>query len=137
MKRGPKGYGQGRLGSQVFASWEEDLLRGESPVLYPIAASGKLAQIATGPGMVTLIGGAPGAGKTAFVMQSVFEAMRLTESLRVVVCNVEMTPEVLFDRQLARLSGVDLSRIRNRDIPEDAVDNVLTSMEMLEDLQTR
>ena len=137
MNRIRKDYGPGRLGSQVFTGWEEDILRGESPVFYPIAAAGKLAEIEIGPGLVTLIGGAPGAGKTAFVMQAIFEAMRLTESLKVVICNVEMTPEVLFDRQLARLSGVNLTNIRHRDIPEDEAEKVLEAMEVIEDVASR
>lgn len=67
-----------------------------------------------GPGLVTLLGGAPGAGKTAFVMQLVVDAMVLTPSLRVLVCNVEMPWEVLLSRQLARFSGIDLRTIRYR-----------------------
>ena len=137
MNRIQQNYGKGRIGSHVFAGWEEDIRRGEAPVLFPIASSGKLAEIEIGPGLVTLIGGAPGAGKTAFVMQSVFDAMRLTESLKVVVCNVEMSPEVLFDRQLARLSGVNLTNIRHRDIPEDAVDRVEASLEVIEEVAER
>jgi hypothetical protein len=54
---------------------------------------------------VTLLGGAPGAGKTALSMQWALDALRLTPSLRCVVCNVETPPAVLLDRQLARLSA--------------------------------
>ena len=65
MKRLKDRYGKGRRGEHVFADWQEDVRRGESPVFYPIAASGKLAQIEIGPGLVTLIGGAPGAARIA------------------------------------------------------------------------
>ena len=39
----------------------------------------------------------PGAGKTAFAMQAVTDALRLTPTLRVLVANVEMPPAVLLD----------------------------------------
>lgn len=67
-----------------------------------------------GPGMMLAIAAAPGDGKTALVMQWGTDAMRLDPTLRVLVCNVEMTRRQLIDRQLARLSGINLSTIRNR-----------------------
>ena len=82
-------------------------------MLYPIG-SDELARIEIGPKLVTLLGGPPGAGKTAFTMQAVVDALRLTENLRACICNVEMSPTVLLDRQLARLSGIDVTTIRYR-----------------------
>ena len=46
-------------------------------------------------------------------MQCVVDALRLSPTLRAVVCNVEMPPEVLLDRQLSRLSGVALDATMN------------------------
>ena len=97
----------------VFDGWRDDVLTGSPPVLYPIGA-GDLARIEIGPGLVTLFGGAPGAGKSALVMQAVTDALRLTPRLRALVCSIEMPPRVLLDRQLARLSGIDLTTIRYR-----------------------
>ena len=97
----------------LLDAWRDDVLSGTPPILFPVGA-GELARIEIGPGLVTLLGGAPGAGKTAFVMQCVVDALRLTTSLRVLACNVEMPPGVLLDRQLARLSGIDLDTIRHR-----------------------
>jgi replicative DNA helicase len=99
-------------------SWRESVLTGTPPVLHSIGA-GELARIEVGPGLVTLVGGAPGAGKTAFTMQGTVDALRLSPLLRALVCNVEMAPSVLLDRQLARLSGVDLTAIRYRHIGAD------------------
>lgn len=99
--------------ADALAGWREELLSGKPPKRYP-AGVGELARVEIGPGLVTLFGGAPGAGKTALTMQLVFDALRLTEDLRAVVCNVEMAPAVLLDRQFARLSGIDLSTIRQR-----------------------
>jgi len=48
---------------------------------------------------VTLIAGAR-AGKTALTMQLAIDAVRLTASLRAVVCNIEMPPETLLDGSL-------------------------------------
>lgn len=88
--------------ADLLDQWRDDLL------------TGALARLELGPGLVTLLGGPPGIGKTAFSMQLVFDALRLTPSLRALCCNIEMTPRVLLDRQLARLSGIDLDAIRYR-----------------------
>ena len=96
-----------------FEQWKKDIISRDSPTFFPIG-EGELARIEIGPGSVTLLGGAPGAGKTAFVMQAAIDALRLSPALRALVVNVEMSPGVLFDRQLARFSGVDLTTIRYR-----------------------
>ena len=62
-------------------------LAGRRPQRHPADAlsgrrSGELARLEIGPGLVTLLGGAPGAGKTALTMQLVFEALERTPSLR-------------------------------------------------------
>src|SRR5215813_9297470 len=85
--------------ADALASWRDDVLSGKPPVLFPVG-TGELARLEIGPGLVALIGGAPGAGKTAFTMQLLVDALRLTPTLRAVVCNVEMPPAVLLDRQL-------------------------------------
>jgi replicative DNA helicase len=99
--------------ADVLAGWRDDVLSGKPPVLYP-AGVGDLARLEIGPGLVTLLGGAPGAGKTAFTMQLLVDALRLTPGLRALVANVEMPPALLLDRQLARLAGIDLTLIRHR-----------------------
>jgi len=110
-------------GADVLDAWRDDVLQGTPPTLYPIGA-GELARLEVGPGLVTLIGGAPGAGKTAFTMQATLDALRLTPTLRALVCNIEMPPPVLFDRQLARLSGVDLTTIRYRRLTAEHADRI-------------
>jgi replicative DNA helicase len=99
--------------ADLLDGWRDDVLSGTPPTLYPIG-TGELGRIEIGPGLVTLLGGAPGAGKTALVMQWLVEALRLTPTLRALVCNVEMTPAALLDRQLARLADLDLTLIRYR-----------------------
>ena len=122
--------------ADVFTGWRDDLLTGKPPTLYP-AGAGDLARIDIGPELVILLGGAPGAGKTAFSMQLVIDALRLTPTLRALVCNVEMRPGVLLDRQLARLSGVDLSTIRRRKLGPEHADRIDQAMSTLEPLAER
>lgn len=122
--------------ADVFGSWRDDVLTGEPPTLYPIG-QGELSRIEIGPQLVTLIGGAPGAGKTAFTMQAVVDALRLTDSLRAVVLNVEMTPAVLLDRQLSRLSGIDASTIRYRQFDASHADRLDQAMNTLEQIAGR
>jgi replicative DNA helicase len=97
-------------GDGVFAGWRDDVLTGTAPILFPHT----LPVPEISPGAVVLLGGAPGAGKTALVMQCVVEALRHTPTLRALVANVEMPPAALFDRQLARLSGIEAEVIRHR-----------------------
>ena len=106
--------------ADLLDDWRANLLSGTPPVLFPVG-QGELARIEIGPGLVTLIGGAPGTGKTALVTQLICDALASSPGLRALICNIEMTPAVLLDRQLARLSGIDLSTIRHRRLgPEHA-----------------
>ncbi len=122
--------------ADVFDGWRDDVLTGAPPVLYPIG-SGELARIEIGPGLVTLIGGGPGAGKTAFVMQATIDALRLTPTLRALVCNIEMPAGVLLDRQLARLSGIDLDTVRHRRFTAEHADRLDQGLHTLESLADR
>jgi replicative DNA helicase len=117
--------------ADVFDTWRDDVHTGAPPVLYPIG-SGELGRIEIGPKLVTLIGGAPGAGKTAFTMQAVTDALRMTPTLRAMVCNIEMTPAVLLDRQLSRLSGIDLKTIRYRQFAAEHADRLDQALNTLE-----
>lgn len=122
--------------ADVLADWRDDVLSGKPPTLFPIG-TGELQRVEVGPGMVTLFGGAPGAGKTAFTMQAVIDALRITPELRAVVCNIEMPPAVLFDRQLARLSGIDLTTIRHRCLTAEHADRIDQALATLEPLAER
>jgi replicative DNA helicase len=122
--------------ADALASWRGDVLSGKPPVLFPVG-TGELACVEIGPGLVSLFGGAPGAGKTAFTMQCVIDALRLTASLGAVVCNVEMSSSVLLDRQLARLSGVDLTLIRHRRLGAEHAERIDQALCTLEPLAER
>lgn len=123
--------------ADAMDSWRDDVLTGKPPTFYPIAETGPLSRIELGPKLITLIGGAPGSGKTAFIMQSVVDALRLSPKLRAVVCNIEMPPEVLLDRQLARLSGVPLDAIRYRKLNSSHAERIDAAMSTIEGFADR
>lgn len=122
--------------ADVFVGWQDDVLTGKAPTMYTVGA-GELARLEIGPGLVTLFGGAPGAGKTAFTMQLVVDALRLTEGLRALVCNIEMPPAVLLDRQLSRLSGIDATTIRYRRFTDEHADRLDQGIRTLETVADR
>ncbi len=123
-------------GADALVGWRDDVLTGKPPVLYPVGA-GELARLEIGPGIVWLLGGAPGAGKSALAMQLLLDALRLTPDLRAVICNVEMPPVELLNRQLARLSGVDLTTIRHRRLTADHAGRIDQGLATLEELAER
>ena len=125
-----------QTGVDVMHGWQNDVLSGTPPTFYPIGV-GDLSRIEIGPRLVTLVGGAPGAGKTAFTMQAVVDALRLTPTLRAVVCNIEMPPAVLLDRQLARLSGICLTTIRYRQLTAAHADRIDVGLATLIDVCDR
>jgi replicative DNA helicase len=120
----------------ALEGWRDDVLSGKPPMLFPVG-KGALARVEVGPGLVTLLGGAPGSGKTAFTMQAVIDALRLTPTLRAVVCNVEMPPGPLLDRQLARPSGIAGSLIRHRRLGAEHADRIDRAINTLEPLAER
>jgi replicative DNA helicase len=122
--------------ADLLDPWRDDVLSGKPPTLYPVG-TGDLGRIEIGPGIVTLIGGAPGAGKTALTMQWVLDALIARPSLKALVCNVEMSPSTLLDRQLARLGGIDLTLIRHRRLTDEHAEAVEQGIQALDDLADR
>jgi replicative DNA helicase len=122
--------------ADLLDGWRDNLLSGEPPRLYPVG-DGPLARLEVGPGLVTLLGGAPGQGKTALAMQLVCDALERTPDLRALVCNVEMSVAALLDRQLARLAGIDLTAIRYRRLGAEHAEHVERGLSALESLSER
>ncbi|NBV44152.1 MAG: DUF2075 domain-containing protein [Planctomycetia bacterium] len=120
-------------GDAVFAGWRDDVHTGTGPVVYPHG----LPTPELSPGHVVLVGGAPGAGKTALVMACVVEALRHTGTLRALVANVEMSPAALLDRQLARLSGIEAEVIRHRRFAAEHTDRVDAGLATVESFVER
>jgi replicative DNA helicase len=133
MTRRPTTTARFVSGDNVFAGWRDDVLTGSGPVVFRHALP--MPQIS--PGHVVLLGGAPGAGKTALVMACVVEALRHAPTLRVLVANVEMAPAALLDRQLARLSGIEAEVIRHRRFTADHADRLDAGLATVESFAER
>lgn len=124
------------VAADALANWRDALFCGAAPVLYPVG-TGALSRVELGPGRVVLVGGLPGGGKTAVTMQCVVDALRSVPHLRAVVANVEMTPTVLLDRQLARLAGVPLDAIARRKLDASHAERIDRGLATLDSIADR
>ena len=123
---------------RLFGDWKKMLLGGELPVRWPLADERRsLSAIVAEPRRVNLFGGAPGSGKTALTQQLVVDGLRLTDTLKVLIANVEMAPDVLLNRQLSRLSGIDLTLIQDRTFGSEQMPRILAGLEELEAISSR
>lgn len=68
---------------------------------------------------------------------STTDALRLTPTLRALVCSIEMPPKNLLGLQLARLSGIDLTSIRYRRFDASHIDRLDQAMHTLETIGKR
>lgn len=120
-------------GDDLFGRWQADVRSGAGPVLYQHG----FPYPEVGPGLVTLIGGAPGKGKTTFTGSMSTEMLRFHPDLRVLHANCEMSPEALLNRQLARLSGIDAEAIRHRRLGPEHEERLATGLATLEGIIDR
>lgn len=130
-------HGRGRTISllEVVEALQHDIYHGSPPVEYQVA-SPPWGSLAFRPGEVMALAAPPGMGKTAFVMQALVDALRLNESVKCLIANVEMTPQRLYERQLARLSGVrlgDITRRRNLLGQRHTMDRAITTIRSIAD----
>ena len=125
-------------GDQLFMGWKLDLLSGKAPVRWELAdEDSPLNAIKAEPCTATVLGGGPGSGKTAAMMQLMVDGLRLSDDLRVLVANVEMSPVVLLNRQLARLSGIDLTTIQDRKFTPEHMERLHAGFSELESIVGR
>lgn len=90
-----------------------DIYHGEPPVEYAVSQE-PWGSLAFRPGEVIAFAAPPGSGKTAFVLQTTLDALRLNPNVSCMIVNVEMSARNLYERQLARLSGIPLGDITRR-----------------------
>lgn len=129
-------YADYSTAADLMPGWKAGLLSGERPKRYPVG-NGGFDSVRIGPGLLTLLGGPPGLGKTALAMQWIIDALRASAELRAVVVNVESSPAVLLDRQLSRLSGIDLDLIRDRQADRMPADRLAFGFGELETVADR
>lgn len=124
------------MSKSLFDRWEAELFSGKPPARFQVAAAEHpLSAVEVAPHQVLVIGAPPGTGKTALTMQLALNAMAFNPALRVLVANVEMTPEQLLDRQLARLSGVGLNVIRSRSFDTDQAIRLRMGISLLREFE--
>ncbi len=98
--------------AEIMPTWRKQVLTGISVQRYKVGG-GVFRYVPLIPGQIILIGAQPGAGKTCLVGGWVFNALVNHPDLKAVICNVEMPPDRLLNRELARVSGVPLDTIEN------------------------
>jgi replicative DNA helicase len=99
-------------GADLLGTWLADVETGTPPTRFRLSAP--FAPLDVRPGRLILFGGPPGAGKTAALLQTGIDLLRLNDTVRLVVANVEMSPRLLLERVISRVSGVPLTAITDR-----------------------
>jgi len=102
-----------KFGNELMGTFANDVLHGKPPIRWPIGKGWE--SIRLGPKRIIVIGAPPGTGKTAIVQQWIEDMLANNPNLIVLVVNVEMPPEDLMSRSLARLSGVHNKFIVDRE----------------------
>ena len=115
--------------ADLFGTWYSDVERGEPPVRFVLPAPFDLLDLR--PGRLLLIGGAPGCGKTASLLQVGIDLLRLNPTARLLLANVEMVPALLVERIVSRLSSVALSRIADRTLTADQLGRVRAALDSI------
>lgn len=116
-------------GADLFGSWFADVERGEPPVRFKLAEP--FAGLDVRPGRLILFGGAPGSGKTAALVQMGIDLLRMNESARLLVANVEMAPTLLVERVASRLSAVPLTAIADRTLTDGQLERMRAAVNSL------
>ncbi len=88
-----------------------DIHAGRGPVLWR-GPDMRWHAVELGPGLVTVLAGAPGAGKTALALQWACDALLQNTDLNAFVASCEMSSETMVRRLLARYSSVSATAMR-------------------------
>ena len=109
-------------GAELLGTWSNNLESGTGPARFKLATP--FASFDVRPGRLILIGGPPGRGKTACLLQAGVDLLRLNDHSRLLIANVEMPPALLLERIVSRLSGVRLTSIADRTMTGDEKNRV-------------
>lgn len=109
-------------GADLFGAWFAEVERGEPPVRFKLPDP--FTALDVRPGRLFMFGGAPGGGKTAALIQIGIDLLRLNDTARLLVANVEMAPALLVERIVSRLAAVPLTAIADRTLTADQLNRV-------------
>ena len=123
-------------GIEALGQFCTDLYSGTVPLIWDVGL-GDLNHIELAPNRILVFGGAPGSGKTALTMQLAIDALALNPDLRLIVANVEMSPAVLLERQVARFSGISLGIVQLRKFTPEQQSMIAAGIKQLESLARR
>lgn len=107
----------------------------QMPKLFQLGCA--LDGLEVGHGLVCIVGGPPGGGKTTLAMQIMAEALEYQNNLRAVVANRETPMEVLLQREIARRSGVPSRAIRFGDCTDRPLEKIRVAVEEMRPLFSR
>ncbi|MFO0821973.1 MAG: DnaB-like helicase C-terminal domain-containing protein [Gemmataceae bacterium] len=122
-------------GADLFGSWFADVERGEPPTRYTLPDP--FAALDIRPGRLILFGGAPGAGKTAAMLQVGIDMLRMNDTARLMIANVEMVPRAFVERIASWLSAVPLTAIADRTLTPDQLGRVRAAVSALAPVAAR
>lgn len=116
-------------GADLIGTWLADVETGEPPTRFKLESP--FASVDVRPGRLILLGGPPGTGKTAALLQAGIDLLRLNESGRLIVANVEMPPALLLERIVSRLSGVPLTALTDRNLTKHDLERIRAAVDAL------
>lgn len=117
-------------GADLLGTWLGEVEVGTPPVRFMLAEP--FEKLDLRPGRLILFGGSPGSGKTAALLHVGIDLLRLNESARLLVANVEMTPTLLLERIVSRLAAVPLKTIMDRTLTKGEIDRIKVAVANLE-----
>lgn len=115
--------------ADLFGGWLAEVERGDPPARFHLPDP--FAALDLRPGRLVLFGGAPGGGKTAALLQVGVDLLRLNETARLLVANVEMAPAMLAERIVARIAAVPLTALADRALAADQLGRVRAAVAAL------